>query len=202
MNFNDAMQEVLQKRKYDFLTGRRVDIREAVSDFIFGIFDWLDDTFSFYLPVGRGGDVNIIVVIFSIIAILLASVAVFVLVRTYLRSRVPKKHALSDIFAEIAEKNYTVAQLLELSHSAENQRTAVRYKYIAAILSLNERDIIEIKPSATNAIILRQIKSAEPSLHAPFSKIADAFHLTWFGHKALRDEDELNSAVDKVVNHA
>jgi hypothetical protein len=126
----------------------------------------------------------------------------FILLRAYLRSRVAVKHALGDIFHEM--KNFTVAELLELSRGAENQRIAVRYKYIAAILSLNERGIITIEPSATNAIILRQIKKSAPEIFADFSQIVDAFHLSWFGHKNLSENffEKINFSVEAVMRHA
>jgi hypothetical protein len=118
-------------------------------------------------------------------------------VRAFLRSRVPKQHTLEDIFEEM--RMHTVSDLLEMSRSAENTRIAVRYKYIAAILHLNENDIITIEPSATNAVILRQLR--DTNFSAPFSQIADAFHLTWFGHKDLSDENfqKFDLAVGAVV---
>jgi hypothetical protein len=68
-------------------------------------------------------------------------------------------------------------------------------------LSLNEREIIEIKPWATNAIILRQIRIAAPALSAPFSQIAHGFHLVWFGHKNLdgNELEQLHGAVSEVI---
>jgi hypothetical protein len=78
----------------------------------------------------------------------------------------------------------------------------VRYKYIAVILSLNEREIIRISPAATNAIILRQIKKSAPEISAPFYEIAETFHYAWFGHKMLGGDKlgSFSAAVDKVVS--
>jgi len=202
MNFQDAMNDVLQSSRYDFLTGRRVDIRDTIDELLNRFFIWLFDNFSINIPGGTGGNTGVITFIFTVIAVALVAVAGFVLIRAYLRSRVAVRHTLHDIFEEL--RNHTVAELLELSRTARNRRVAVRYKYIAVILSLNERDIIVIEPSATNAIILRQIKAAAPEYSMPFSQIADTFHLAWFGHKNLSDDvlGRFDSAVDRVVKHA
>ncbi|MCL1844791.1 MAG: DUF4129 domain-containing protein [Defluviitaleaceae bacterium] len=202
MSFYEAMHEVLLTRRYDFLMGRRVDIRQRFWELIERIFDWLFDNVDFSMPSGTGGNTELIATIFSVVAVIIVAVALFVLVRAWLRSRVPYEHTLEDIFEEM--RTHTVAELLQLSQDTSDIRTAVRYKYIAAILSLNERDIIEIKPSATNAIILRQIRTAAPALSAPFSQIAHAFHLAWFGHKNLSvsDLEGLNAAVSEVIPRA
>lgn len=203
MNFQDSMYEVLQTSRYDFLTGRRVDIRETIFALIERVLLWLFDNFAFNMLSGVGsGNASLIATVFSVIAIVLVAIAAVVLIRAHVCSRVVVRHTFTDIFEEI--KNCSVLEFLELSRTAKNRRVAVRFKYIAAILSLNEQDIILIKPSATNAIILRQIKSSVPELAAPFAQIADTFHLAWFGHKSLSDEafDRFNSAVDRVIGYA
>jgi hypothetical protein len=201
MNFREAMNEVLETSRYDDLTGRNVDIRESIARRLEEFFDNLFGGLDLNFPEMPTSNLDLIANIFGIVAIIIAAVALFVFVRTMLRLRIPKRHRLSDIFEEL--KNHTVAELLEISRNAENQRTAVRYKYIAAILSLNERGVITIEPSATNAIILRQLKNTAPQFHADFSKIADAFHLTWFGHKTLNEIafENFGFAVEKVVEH-
>jgi hypothetical protein len=203
MNFQDAMNEVLETSRYDFLTGRRIDIRERLSKIIFDVFEWINENLNINMPSGTNGGTSLIAIIFTVVAVIIIATAAYVMTRAFLRSRIATRHTLHDIFHEI--KNHTVAELLELSRKAADQRTAVRYKYIAAILSLNERDIIVIDPSATNAIILRQIRNSDsPQLSAPFAQIVEAFHLSWFGHKDLNESicEKLNSAVEKVVGHA
>ncbi|MCL1862490.1 MAG: hypothetical protein FWF78_02870 [Defluviitaleaceae bacterium] len=197
--FEQAMNEVLETSRYDFLTGRRVDIRELLGEITGRFFTWLINNLDFNMPTGIGGNARTIATIFTIIVVILIMIALVVLIRAYRRSRIPKRHNLQDIFEEI--KNHTVDELLELSNTAESRRVAVRYKYIAAILWLNENDIIVIEPSDTNKLILRQIKESAPSLVAPFSKIAEGFHLTWFGHKAFGDDDfaVFNEAVEKTI---
>jgi hypothetical protein len=180
---------------------RRVDAGEVIGNSLNRFLDYFFELFSFEVPFSLPSDTGMIAAIFLIVAVVIAAVAAHVFIRTRLNSRVPVRHALADIFEEM--KNHTVAELLELSN-CENRRVAVRYKYIAVILALNEKNIIVIEPSATNAIILKQIKSAAPEFAEPFSQITEVFHYTWFGHKILGDEnfDVFNSAVSKVIRHA
>jgi len=202
MTFEESMNEVLESPRYDFLTGRRRDIREVIAEMIDSILDSLFGNLGWDIPDPVSENTAVIATVFSVVALIIISVAAFVLIRAFLRMRIPKRHTLSDIFEEL--RTHTVAELLELSRSAPNRRTAVRYKYIAAILHLNENNIIVIEPSATNAIILKQIKNSAPQLSNHFSQIADAFHLTWFGHKNFSDEnfEKFNDAVGAVVKHA
>lgn len=202
IDFEQAMYEVLETSRYDFLTGRRIDIREHVGELFYRFLVWFARAFDIILPIGEAGNIRMIASVFSIVAIVLIIIAFVVLIRTYSRRRKPVEHTLEDIFEEI--KNHTVAELLQLSKSATDNRIAVRYKYIAVILWLDENDIISIEPSDTNAIILRQIKTSAPHMVSPFTQIANAFHLTWFGHKNLNDESitDFNLAVETVVGHA
>lgn len=199
--FERAMYEVLETSRYDFLMGRRVDIRELLGELALRFFTWLFSHFDFEMPGGMGGNIRTIATIFTVVVLVVVIAAMFFLIRAYMRSKTPMRHTLEDIFEEI--KNHTVEELLQLSELAEDRRTSVRYKYIAAILWLNENNIIVIQPSDTNKIILRQIRESAPTLVPPFSQIAEVFHLAWFGHKNLGEEAFIgfNAAVETVVGH-
>ena len=188
-DFYDAMQEVLEGRRYDFLTGRRVSIGQRIGDMFERFLNWLFGRFNFTLPQSGVGAGNVIAIIFVIIGFIVVVVAGIVLARAILRSREPVEYDLQDIFEELAEHNYTVRDLLAISEMANTRRAAVRYRYVAAILALDESGVITIRASATNAVILRQIKKSAPGLEATFSRMAEIFHRAWFGHKEISDED-------------
>jgi hypothetical protein len=194
------MEEVLETHRYDFLMERRVSAGEAIGDFINNAIERLFELFSFDMPFIISNEATgLIAVVFSFIAVVVTSVAIYVFIRTRMNSRHVIRHNLEDIFEEM--KHHTVTELLELSNKANDKRVAVRYKYIAVILSLNERNTIVIEPSATNAVILKQIKAAAPEFAIPFSNITEVFHYTWFGHKNLKEEsfNDFNSTVNKVI---
>lgn len=197
------MNEVLATSRYDRLTGRRVDIREIIRE-------WLQDAlyrlFS-RLNINIGTpefryNLDVISTTFVIIGIILVIVASIVLYRTFRKRKQVKYHDISDIFEELAKKNYTVSELIDLSQNADNRRLAIRYRYIAVLLSLNEKQIIEITPSATNGLILHQIKAAAPTFLPPFECTADVFHRAWFGYKNIDDGlyNNFTNAVDYIIN--
>jgi hypothetical protein len=202
MNFYDAMNEVLETPRYDFLTGRRVSVRDTIFELVDRFFSWLFRNVSFNFSGGGGGVFGLVVTVILLVVIVLAIIAAVFLVRSRISSRQVKRHSLSDIFEEI--KNFSVDELIELSDKAEDMRFFVRYRYIAAILSLNEKALVKISPSATNAVILRQIKENAPPIFEQFYLIAETFHYSWFGYKEIGDgaKKAFDSAVGKVVNHA
>lgn len=202
--FYEAMQEVLQTSRYDWLTGRRIPLRTRIMEWFIDLLDRifsninLDVNFS-----ARGADDNLsaVPIVFMVIGAILLIVAAVVIIRVLRRNRMAEHYDLSDIFEELTQKNYTVLELLQLSDNAENRRLAIRYRYIATLLALNEKQIIEIKPSATNAIILNQIRETSPTLTPVFEQTADAFHRAWFGFKNIDDATYHNfiNAVESVV---
>ena len=201
MSFDEAIYEVLQTSRYDRLTGRSVDFRQVVGEWIERFIIWIISRLGFLFPDGSNVNTNAVAVIFVVVGGLLVIVAGIVLARNFLRSRVVVRHDLRDVFEELANNKYTVVDLLELSRRADSRRVAVRYRYIAALLALNERQIIIIEPSATNAIILRQVRESAAGLVPAFERVADVFHRAWFGNKNVSDEafDGFVSAVDTLV---
>ncbi|MCL2215730.1 MAG: hypothetical protein FWB91_01790 [Defluviitaleaceae bacterium] len=202
MNFDDALYEVLQTSRYDRLTGRSVDFRQVFMEWLERALVWLLSRLNFAFPEGSEINTGVVATVFVVVGALIVGVAGVLLARTFLRSRVVEEYDLHDIFEELADKKYTVADLLNLSKNAENRRLAVRFKYIATLLALNERQTIRIKPSATNSIILKQIKASTPGLVASFIVVAEVFHRSWFGYKNITDEmfEKFISATDTLVS--
>ncbi|MCL2286030.1 MAG: hypothetical protein FWC32_06640 [Firmicutes bacterium] len=194
-NFYDAMNEVLATRRYDRLTGRRADISEMISQWLNDVLSRFFSRFNFTVEFGElNYNLDAISIAFVAIGAALVIAAAVVLYRTFRgRSRI-QHHDLSEIFEELAKKNYTVTELINLSDSADTRRLAIRYRYIASLLALNEKQITEIKPSATNGLILRQIKETCPALSQPFGHTADVFHKAWFGYKDINDSTYENFA--------
>jgi len=202
--FYDAMNEVLATSRYDRLMGRRSGLREIVSGWINALLERIFSGLNINIsPPDLSYDLDIIALVFVFIGAILVVVAGTLLYRTYKRRNQMKHHDLSDIFEELTRKNYTVAELIQLSENADNRRLATRYRYIAALVALNEKQIIEIKPSATNALISQQIKDTTPVLLVPFECTADVFQRAWFGYKNIHDDvyENFTKAVDALLNY-
>ena len=202
--FYEAMHEVLQTSRYDRLTGRSVPIRRRIAEWFFDLLDRIFSNINVNLDFnfdGRSYNLSAVPIVFTVIAVILLIVAAFAIFRALRRSRMTEYYDLSDIFEELAHKNYSVTELIQLSDDAENRRLAIRYRYIAALLALNEKQIIEIKPSATNAIISKQINESSPALTLVFECTADAFHRGWFGYKDISDTayKDFAAAVDSIL---
>lgn len=209
VSFDDAMYEVLQHRNYDILTGRRVDIGREVDEWITQrIFDALLWVFrrvdlGNLFPETTDG-FSTIATVFAVVGIIMILVAVFVIIRALMLRKWRKDYDLSDIFEELAQGNYSVADLLQISQNADDRRISIRYRYIAVLLSLNEREIIHISQSATNGLILQEINSKVPILVQPFRSVAEVFHQSWFGYKDIPDEkftqfiDDANKLIAEV----
>jgi len=206
MTFDEAMYQVLQTRRYDMLTGRRVDIWRVIGEWlerlIINILNRLN------LPDFGGeswdGGIGIIALVFSVVGAIAVIVAGIVLWRTYKNKRREVRHDLFDIFEELSQKKYTVAELINLSQTAGDKRISVRYRYIAVLLALDERAIIRISPSATNRIILREIQHTAPALAQSFVQVAEVFHQVWFGYKNVDDTgfENFTEAVSNIIGDA
>jgi len=202
--FYEAMHEVLQTSRYDRLMGRRSPWRTGIlrrlAELLERLFSNID--FDSELTIDHVDyNLSAIPIVFMIIGIILLVVAAVVIIRAIRRSRLVDYYDLSDIFEELARNSYSVEDLIELSDSADDRRIAIRYRYIAALLALNEKQIIEIRPSATNAIILTQIRESSPTLAPVFDCAADAFQRAWFGYKNISDVayQDFANAVDSIL---
>jgi len=203
-SFYEAMQEVLLTSRYDVLTGRRVPLRTRIMEWFFDLLDRIFSNINLDLNfMGEGVSYNLsaVPIVFMVIGAILLVVAGIAIFRALRKSRMREEYDLSDIFEELAQKNYTINELIQLSDNAENRRLAIRYRYIATLLSLNEKQIIEIRLSATNAIILKQIKGT--SLSPIFESTADAFHHAWFGYKNISDTayENFATAVQAILQY-
>ena len=202
MEFYEAMNEVLQTSRYNGLTGRGVNFGQIIGDAVGGLINRIFDGLSFVFPESADMDTSAFAAVFTAAGIVMAAASVGILIQTFLLRKKDKVLYSDDIYAGFDElRKYTVAELLTKSENAENRRLSVRFRYIAALIALDERGTVRVEPSATNALIHRQIKYSAPVLEPPFSRAIDIFHRAWFGHKNISDEAffDFAGAVDILV---
>ena len=63
-------------------------------------------------------------------------------------------------------------------------RTAVRFLYLAALLRLDERDLLRYDRALTNREYLEQARN-NPALQARLAPVVDTFDRVWYGHAPL-----------------
>ncbi|MDR1664564.1 MAG: DUF4129 domain-containing protein [Clostridiales bacterium] len=190
--FDGTLREVLNGRKYDRLTGRAVDFGEMVFDFFRRVIAFILDLFNIRLPDGSGYNTNLYAVIFTAAGIIILLAAAGVILRKMMkRRRGNGGGGLSDIFEELARKNYTLDELLKLSdaRSAEgHMREAVRFRFIAELVALRDKKILRLNQSKTNAQLLYELTRNAPGLADSFAKTVDFYHAAWFGGKPVTAE--------------
>lgn len=71
----------------------------------------------------------------------------------------------------------------QLSADTGDYRTAVRYLYLSALLSLDDRDLLRFDRSKTNREYLRSVADSEfaPTLHS----VIDVFDRVWYGFRPI-----------------
>ena len=193
--FYDAMNEVLSRPHYDILTGRAVDhqqmIMEAIGRAVVGLIEQLQ----LNIPEYTEYNTDTLILIFAAVSALLlfgiAAWAVFIILRRR-RKKTENTAHVSAIFDEIENKRYSLHDLIKASKQLAEKsqyRDAVRLKYIAVLVSLNEKRTIKVNKSKTNAQLARELGIAAPDLYNHFVAVADSFHKAWFGFKKI-DEDK------------
>lgn len=192
--FDEAMYEVLARPKYDILTGRAVDYQQIIMEALGRAIIGLLDRVQLNVPDPGAYDLRAMTYVFVIVAaILLLGVAMgltyIILKRRARRAR--QNSDISAIFEDIANKQYTLPQLLKKSREfadANQLREAVRCYYIAVLVSLENKRTIKVDKSKTNAQLIEEIAQKAPALSSYFALVVDLFQQSWFGFKPV-DED-------------
>jgi hypothetical protein len=79
---------------------------------------------------------------------------------------------------------------------AGDHRTAVRYLYLSALLTLDERGLLRFDRAKTNREYLRSV-AAFPQLSAPLRDVIEVFDRVWYGFQPL-DDDGFQHYIQKV----
>jgi len=194
-NFYNAMQEVLKRPRYDILTGRAIDhfqiIRDAILETIGRALLNMLEGMQVNVPDMPDYNTQAIATVFIIVTVVLLLIIIIAIILFVLRRRgkIAREEAtLSSIFDDIANKRFTLADLLQISQEYAKKgqyRDAVRHRYVAVLVALNDKQAIRVEKSKTNAQLSKEFKEAKPLLSEAFDSIIDIFQQSWFGMKPL-----------------
>lgn len=207
--FYQAMQEVLERPKYDVLTGRAIDYEQIIVDALGRAILRLLEGINLSNPYAPEYNLDVIILIFVISAALLLLVTSIVITYMVLKHRGKKAaqetSSISALFDDIAHKRFTLADLLNNARKyAENEqfRDAVRHLYIAVLVALHDKNTIKVDKYKTNAQLAQELALASPAMLEPFVSIVDVFHKTWFGKKELDEEryQHFASLAEEILN--
>jgi len=188
--FYQAMQEVLERPKYDMLTGRSVDYWEIFWDAVGRAIINLLERITFNIPETdyNLSFISTIFIIFTALLLLAVVIGLIFLYLRYRRKRDTKESSVATIFDDIANRRLDYSELLRISqeHAEKGQfREAVRHRYIASLVVLHEKKTISVDRSKTNSQLARELQEVAPSLSESFKMVIDTFHLTWFGQRDI-----------------
>lgn len=192
--FETAMQEVLEGPRYDILTGRAIDYQQVIMEAIGRALISLLERIYLNMPDSPAYNLELITLIFVIVAALVLLGASTGLAYFFLRRRgrrATSEAATQALFDDIAQGRFSLSELLRLSREYEEKRQfrdAVRHSYIAVLVALDEKRTISVDKSKTNAQLARELNQAAPGLHSPFVAVVDMFHQSWFGLKTVEEE--------------
>ena len=189
--FYMAMQEVLERPQYDILTGRAVDYQQVIMEAISRAVLNLLERVRLRIPDSPVYNLEALTFFFVVaVALLLlgTSMGVTYVILKYRRKRVSHTASVAAIFDDIANKKFSLSDLLGMSQKyaeKDQLRDAVRYYYMAVLVALDDRRTIRVDKSKTNAQLARELSAAAPYLSEAYLSVVGVFEESWFGKKKV-----------------
>ncbi len=150
--------------------------------------NWIDELLT-RLMFSRGANaLGLDWIVLIIGALVLAGVAFFFW--RNVRAHLVREAALAQDAAELngLSASSAIKQAQTLAAGA-NYRQAVRYLYLAALLTLDERGVLRYDKTLTNRQVLRHARqSADTELAQAMSPVVDTFDSVWYGFTEVDDE--------------
>lgn len=148
-------------------------------DWFFGLFP---DSWSF-----GGGAINLGWLYYPISAVFIAALLYYIFKGTI--GSLVSEESLGGTDGQ-GEENMTsdgaIRQAQQLSSRGDN-RVAVRYLYLAALLLLEEKGLLHYDRTKTNQEYVRDL-SGQPGLLKPLQRVVNVFDRVWYGFREIDDE--------------
>jgi hypothetical protein len=192
------LEAILEQPEFDWTTPEPSPIQRWFDEVQRKIWEFILNLLPGDLGVNFGGSLlNWGLIAISLIILLLAS---FYMGRSLFSSFVQEAEIESDENAHQQPMTAENArQRAETLSQEGNYRTAVRYLYLSALLSIAERGIIRFDPSKTNREVLQSVRH-QPYLINPLKDVIDVFDRVWYGYQPIDPEHYTHYAarVDKL----
>jgi hypothetical protein len=188
--FDEALANVLKRGKYNALTGRSVDLKQALQDLLRKFLEWIFGNLN--IPQPKAMEASGANWAQGFAGALLAAViaAVAIAIFRIARKKMKQEPAMDDVFAGIDPKRAPKELIAAAQEFWENgqPRDAVRHMFAATLLALDQSGTISIGISKTNKQLSDEIKKKAPHFLSRFKSVSNAFQLVWFGGKSLEQE--------------
>jgi hypothetical protein len=142
---------------------------------------WLDRLLARLLFADEARALGVDWVVLILGGLVLAGVACFFWRNA--RTLLIQEEALAEALAESNQVSAaSAAKQARARASQSDYRQAMRYMYLAALLTLDERGILRYEKTLTNREALRRAEqSASPHLAQTLSPVVDTFEQVWYG---------------------
>ena len=175
---------VLDQRRY-----KRSSVPRPLRSPLQRLGEWLQDAFGWLETNLPGGGFSA----WSLLAAI-ALVAGALLARLVVRRHVEEEHATATAARRAGEDPRALERAADGADRAGDHTTAVRLRFRAGLLRLDERGAIELRPGLTTGAIARELRSdAFTGIAATFDEVA------YGGREATRDDAEAAKAGWKAV---
>ncbi|MCL2351087.1 MAG: hypothetical protein FWC55_01000 [Firmicutes bacterium] len=184
--FDRAMREVLKQRKYDVLTGRSIDVRKVITQFIQRLLERILGRLHITLPGGVSVPSWVGHAVLAAAALAVFAAAALIVRRAVRRRRLAPAVPVGDIFAGV--ELTSLERLLKdcaAFAAAGDFREALRRMYIALLWSLDAAGIISLDKAKTNGQLKREVSMSAPAYARDFDALSDAFGFAWYGKKGV-----------------
>jgi hypothetical protein len=188
--FENAVDEVLQRPEYSHLTNSIRDMferaKEAIKELLLG---FLEKTFSNLDNAPAISDR--LSTIFMIIGILVFVIIVIIIILRVNRS-FDKRRRVREILGEKIDERTTPNSLKQKAKGfIENGdfRQGIRYEFIGLLLLMHEKNLLYLDETKTNEEIYGYLKKNNFRNLQGFEVLINTFNFSWYGHKQLGDEN-------------
>ncbi len=190
MTYRDCVESVLGNPKYSEFFKLKDRLAEDIKR---RFFEWLENLFRKididvrFAPDEAGAYPNILTIIAIVAGLVVVTVAIICIVYYVKRRRRP---VTKDILAQLEGNEITVSDLVEGSDKYAREgdlRSAVRYRFIALLWIMHKSGYMSVAPSATEKLIVRDIKKQRPERAEVFTDIIALLQLAWYGRREVTD---------------
>ncbi|HXF85931.1 MAG TPA: DUF4129 domain-containing protein [Anaerolineales bacterium] len=172
------LKQILTRPEFQWEEAQVIEMPDWLANFL----DWLDRlSRRIANAIFRYGRLPL-----TIAAILLFLLALYFVSRNLSRSLVRE----AELTAQGGKGMLTSTEALQHAHTLSNAgdyRNAIRYLYLSALLTLDERGLLRYDRSRTNREVLHSVAS-KPQLERPLRSVIEVFDRAWYGFEPVDKE--------------
>jgi len=186
-----TLESILQRPEFQWNRAPS-PLEEWWNEFWARVKEWFKELFG-----EEGVDIPIPGEVVTIISTLLLGLVLFYIFRNLFADFISDASVDDEQMAgdELLTAETALQKAKDISRAGDH-RTAVRYLYLSALLTLDERGLLRFDRAKTNREYLHSV-AAFPQLSAPLRDVIEVFDRVWYGFQTL-DEDGFEHYVQKV----